>query len=182
VSRDSRSAGDVRRNDGPATERGRAPRRAGSSLADSNGHGRSSSGGELLKLPVRLQGVELGRPIDLLLDLARLRVVGLRVLCGDRSERFLPLAAAALSPEEITASSSLALLDESEYYSEHGASLRALRGSAVDVAGRQVGTLDDIVLLANGDVTRVVVKRESGKLRRLRAEHVRIRQRKRTRR
>jgi hypothetical protein len=137
-----------------------------------------SLGDELLKLPVRLRGAELGRPTDVLVDLERLRVVGLQVRCGDRAQRFLPLAAAVLTNEEITASSSLALLDESAYYSEHGSSLQALRGTAVDVAGRQIGTLDDIVLRANGDVTRIVVKGKGGELRRFPAAKVRIRQRK----
>jgi hypothetical protein len=157
---------------------------------------RSSSGGELLHLPVCVNGAELraysgrdvadlaewalSRATDLLVDLDRLRVVGLNVRCGQGAQRFLPLAAAKLSREQINASSRLALLDESAYYSEHGASLRLLRGAAVDLAGRQVGTLTDIVLRANGDVTRVVVKGESGELRRLRANRVRIRQRKAT--
>jgi sporulation protein YlmC with PRC-barrel domain len=64
---------------------------------------------------------------------------------------------------------------------ERGASLRSLRGAAVDLSGRQVGTLADIVLRTNSDVTRVVAKRESGKLRRLRTNRARIRQRKATR-
>jgi len=141
-----------------------------------------SLGDELLKLPVRLRGIELGRPTDVLVDLKQLRVVGLQVRCGDRAQRFLPLAAAALTSEEITASSSLALLDESAYYGEHGSSLRALQGTAVDVAGCQIGTLDDIVLRANGDVTRIVVKSKGGELRRFPAAKVRIQQRKTTRR
>jgi sporulation protein YlmC with PRC-barrel domain len=139
--------------------------------------GRSSSGGELLHLPVCVNGAELGRPTDLLVDLDRLRVVGLNVRCDQGAQRFLPLAAAKFSREQINASSRLALLDESAYYSQHGASLRSLRGAAVDLAGHQVGTLADIVLRADGDVTRIVVKRKSGKLRRLRANRVRIRQR-----
>lgn len=112
----------------------------------------------------------------MLVDLEHLRVVGLQVRCGDRTQRFLPLAAAAIASEEIAASSGLALLDESAYYDEHGSSLRALRGAAVDVAGSQIGTLDDIVLRANGDVTRIVVRGEEGELRRLPAAKVRIRQ------
>lgn len=139
---------------------------------------RSSSGDELLHLPVCVDGAELGRPTDLLLDLDRLRVVGLNVRCGQGGQRFLPLAAAELSGEQINAFSSFALLDESAYYGEHGASLRSLRGATVDLAGRRVGTLTDIVMRADGEVTRVVVKGESGKLRRLGAKHVRIRQRK----
>jgi hypothetical protein len=139
---------------------------------------RSSSGGELLHLPVCVDGTELGRPTDLLVDLDRLRVVGLNVRCERGAERFLPLAAAELAGEQINASSSLALLDESAYYGRHGASLRSLRGASVDLAGRLVGTLTDIVLRSDGEVTRIVVKGESGKLRRLSAKHVRIGQRK----
>lgn len=139
---------------------------------------RSSSGDELLHLPVCVDGAELGRPTDLLVDLDRLRVVGLNVRCDQGAERFLPLAAAELAAERINASSSLALLDESAYYGEHGASLRSLRGASVDLAGRRVGTLTDIVLRSDGEVTRIVVKGESGKLRRLGAKHVRIGQRK----
>src|ERR1035437_6597530 len=139
---------------------------------------RSSSGGKLLHLPVCVDGSELGRPTDLFVDLDRLRVVGLNVRCEQGAERFLPLAAAELAGEQINASSSLALLDESAYYGRHGASLRSLRGASVDLAGRLVGTLTDIVLRSDGEVTRIVVKGESGKLRRLSAKHVRIGQRK----
>jgi sporulation protein YlmC with PRC-barrel domain len=152
------------------------------SASSGRGRGRARTrphwnlGSELLHLPVRVRGTELGRPTDLLLDLDRLRVVGLHVRCDKGVQRFLPLAAAVLSSDEISAPSSLSLLDESAYYSEHSASLRSLRGSAVDVAGRPAGTLADIVFHANGEVIRVVVKGESGKLRRLRADHVRIRQ------
>jgi len=143
---------------------------------------RSSSGGELLHLPVCVDGAELGRPTDLLVDLDRLRVVGLNVRCDQGAERFLPLAAAELAGEQINASSRLALLDESAYYGKLGSSLRSLRGANVDLAGRRVGTLSDIVLRSDGEVTRVVVRGESGKLRRLGAKHVRIGERKATRR
>lgn len=71
-----------------------------------------------------------------------------------------------------------ALVDESAYYGKHGASLRSLRGTSVDLAGRRVGILSDIVLRSDGEVTRIVVKGESGNLRRLGAKHVRIGQRK----
>ena len=142
---------------------------------------RSSSGGELLHLPVCVDGAELGRPTDLLVDLDRLRVVGLNVRCAQGAERFLPLAAAELSDGRINAFSSHSLLDESAYYGEHGASLRSLRGASVDLAGRRVGTLSDIVLRGDGELTRIVVKGESGRLRRLGAKHVRIRQERATR-
>jgi hypothetical protein len=156
------------KKDSPSDSEGRKERRgeAGSG---------SSLGSELLHLPVRVQGAELGRPTDVLLDLERLQVVGLDVRCERGGQRFLPLAAAVLSSEEISAPSSLSLLDEIAYYSERNASLRSLRGSTVDVAGRPAGTLTDIVMRTNGEVTRVVVKGEGGKMRRLRADHVRIR-------
>ena len=140
----------------------------------------TSSGDALLKLPVRLQGAELGRPVDLVIDLENMHVVGLHVRCGDKTQRFLPLAAAAISRDEITASSTHALLNESDYYRKHGVSYRELRGTAVEVAGLRVGTLDDVVLRSNGDVTTVVVKSESGGLRRLRAERVRLTKRQRS--
>ena len=56
---------------------------------------------ELLRLPVRMHGIQLGRPVDVLLDPDGRRVVGLDVLCGDEVHRFLPLAAAELAAEEI---------------------------------------------------------------------------------
>ncbi len=49
------------------------------------------TGDELLAMPVRLHGIQLGRPVDLLLDRDARRVVGLDVLCGDGVHRFLPL-------------------------------------------------------------------------------------------
>jgi sporulation protein YlmC with PRC-barrel domain len=138
------------------------------------GNGYQHSGDELLKLPVMLRDVELGRPVDLIVDLKRLRVVGLHVRCGDRARRFLPLAAALVGSREITAGSPLALLDESSFYQEHGVSLRSLRGTAVELNGRRIGTLADVVVVPGGEVTRVVVKNESGQLRRLRADRVRL--------
>ncbi len=43
-------------------------------------------------LPVRLHGIQLGRPVDLLLDPDTRRAVGLDLLCGDEVHRFLPVA------------------------------------------------------------------------------------------
>ena len=50
---------------------------------------REITGDELLALPVRLHGIQLGRPVDLLLDRDAQRIVGLDVLCGDEVHRFL---------------------------------------------------------------------------------------------
>ena len=72
----------------------------------------------LLALPVRLHGIQLGRPVDVLVDEFGERVVGLEVLCGDGRRRFLPFAVAQIGPDEITVESALMLLDERDldYY------------------------------------------------------------------
>ena len=46
-----------------------------------------------LHLPVRLHGIQLGRPTDLLLDVESWHVLGFVVRCGDEAVRFLPWAA-----------------------------------------------------------------------------------------
>src|SRR5215217_3818686 len=72
----------------------------------------------LLALPVRLRGIQLGRPVDVLVDERGERVVGLEVLCGDGRRRFLPFAVARIRPDEIAVESALMLLDERDldYY------------------------------------------------------------------
>jgi hypothetical protein len=76
---------------------------------------------ELLALPVRMHGIELGRPIDAWLDRVADRVVGLEILCGDGRRRFLPFAVATTQDSEIEVSSALALIDEREleFYRRH---------------------------------------------------------------
>ena len=113
--------------------------------------------GDLLSLPVRLHGISLGRPVDLILDLETLRLLGLEVRCGDEAHRFLPLAAARIGEEEIAIGSSLLLLDELPFYRERGRSLAALRGGRVLAAGRAAGTLRDVVLTDVGAIERLVV-------------------------
>jgi hypothetical protein len=78
--------------------------------------GRGAS--ELLTLPVRVNGIQLGRPVDALLDPNVDRLVGLELVCGDGAHRFLPFAVARIGADEIEVSSSLALIDdrESAYY------------------------------------------------------------------
>lgn len=44
---------------------------------------RGLSADELLRLPVRLHGIRLGRPVDLILDTGSMRALGLDVRCGD---------------------------------------------------------------------------------------------------
>src|SRR5205085_12534632 len=75
---------------------------------------------ELLALPVRMHGIQLGRPVDALLDEHGERVVGFELLCGDGAHRFLPFAVAQVRPGELAVGSALMLLDERDlaYYRE----------------------------------------------------------------
>jgi hypothetical protein len=118
-------------------------------------------GDDVLARPVRLHGIDLGRPVDLLLDRDGLRVVGADVLCGDDEHRFLPLPTAAID-EALTIYSPLVLLEEDElgFYRARGFTLTSLRGKAVTKDGRSVGTLRDVVFAPNGEMVAVLL--ESG--------------------
>lgn len=124
---------------------------------------RGLSSGELMR-PVRLRGIQLGRAVDVIVDPSLRRVLGLDVLCGDGTHRFLPYAAADARDDEIAISSALMLLDraELEFYRERGISLGALRGH--DVGG--LGELEDVVVGCAGCLEELVV-RDGGALRRV---------------
>lgn len=128
----------------------------------------------LLKLPVRLGDVELGRPTDLLIDLERLRVIGLTVRRSDHTERFLPLAAATLRDDEIATDSALALLEESAFYRKRGVSLRSLQGALVEVRGKPAGLLFDLEVSGDGEVRNVVARSDGRKPIRIRAERATV--------
>ena len=83
----------------------------------------------LLKLPVKVRGIQLGWPVDMILDADGGRALGLDVLCGDDSHRFLPLAAAQVHADSIEVGSALTLLTdvELEFYRGRGSTLRELR-------------------------------------------------------
>jgi hypothetical protein len=116
---------------------------------------------ELLSLPVRLHGIQLGRPADLLLDRSELRVVGFDVHCGDDIHRFLPLLTALVKADEICIRSPLVMLEEDElaFYRARSFGLSALRGRAVERSGQPAGTLVDVVVASDGSVTELVVDR-----------------------
>ncbi|MGZ4367035.1 MAG: hypothetical protein ACXVFD_15745 [Gaiellaceae bacterium] len=120
---------------------------------------RELSGAELLALPVRLHGIQLGRPVDLLLDRDTLRTVGLDVLCGDEVHRFLPLPTASVSDDEIAILSPLVLLEEDElhFYRSKTFALSTLRGRSVQRKSRDLGALGDVVIDAAGELVAVVV-------------------------
>ena len=82
---------------------------------------RGRAAAEVLALPVRLHGIQLGRLVEALLDPISDRVLGFEVQCGDGEQRFLPFAVAEVRPEEISVGSALRLIDEREldWYRRH---------------------------------------------------------------
>jgi hypothetical protein len=120
------------------------------------------SGDAILSLPLRLHRIELGRPVDVLLDRESLRVVGLDVLCGDGVHRFLPLPTAAVGDDGLMIHSPLVLLEEDElgFYRARAFALRALRGKPVMRKGQSIGVLRDIVFARTGRLLAVLL--ESG--------------------
>jgi hypothetical protein len=113
----------------------------------------------LLALPVRLHGIQLGRPVDLLVDLVDMKAVGLDVLCGDDVHRFLPLPTASVRDEEIVIRSPFVLLEEDQlvFYRERTAALATLRGKDVQRSGRLLGVLEDVVVGRDGTLAAIVV-------------------------
>ena len=92
---------------------------------------------DLLNRRVLLRGgIELGRVVDVILELDAERPLGLDVLCGDGNRRFLPMAAIGRVGRDIEVESSLTLLEpgELDFYRTHGRSLRT----------RSSGTLADL--------------------------------------
>jgi hypothetical protein len=81
--------------------------------------GRAAS--ELLSLPVRMHGIQLGTPVEALLDERADRLLGFEVLCGDGARRFLPFAVARVQADEIMLESALTLIDERDlgFYRRH---------------------------------------------------------------
>ena len=89
---------------------------------------RGRSAGELMRLPVRLHGIQLGRPLDAFVAPDTDRVLGFEVLCGDDAKRFLPFAVARVRPDEIEIESALTLIDERdlEFYARRSRRLSQL--------------------------------------------------------
>jgi hypothetical protein len=123
---------------------------------------REKRGDELLGLPVRLHGIQLGRPVDLLLEPEAHRAVGFDLLCGDEVHRFLPLPTAAIGDEEIRILSPLVLLEQREldFYRSRTVALGRLRGRPVERHGRKVGLLQDVVVAEDGQLVAAIVENE----------------------
>jgi hypothetical protein len=119
---------------------------------------------KLLRLPVRLRGIQLGRPVDLVLDRDARRGLGLEVICGDDEHRFLPLAVGHRGDDAIDVRSPLVLLAENElaFYTSRGSTFASLRGADVLLCGEPLGTMEDLVLAVDGSIETVVVATEDG--------------------
>jgi hypothetical protein len=114
----------------------------------------SERGTSLLQLPVRMRGIQLGRPTDVLLDVENWQVLGFVVRCGDEATRFLPLAACQVGEDAIHVQSPLMLLEDVAFYEKRGASFRSLLNGAVGTHGALV----DVVVGPSGGVTDLEVE------------------------
>ena len=85
------------------------------------------TGVELLNKRVVMDGIELGRVVDVILDETGERPIGFDVLCGDGSHRFLPYATALIEGGEVEVGSPYVMLgrDQLEFYRRHGRALRS---------------------------------------------------------
>jgi hypothetical protein len=117
------------------------------------------SGASVLQQPVRLHGIPLGRPTDVLLDLESRQVIGFVVRCGDESVRFLPYGASQPGEEEIAVQSALMLLEDVAFYRKRGVSFRSLLGGEVARRGRPAGVLRDIVIGPGGAIEELELER-----------------------
>jgi hypothetical protein len=90
---------------------------------------------ELLTLPVRVRGIDLGRAVDLIVDRERTRALGFDVLCGDEAHRFLPFPVAAVREDEIEIFTPLVLLDFGQvgFYRDQADWLREQNGELRDL-------------------------------------------------
>ena len=122
----------------------------------------SRSASALLQLPVRLRGIRLAQPVDLLLDTASWRALGFVVLCGDDTTRFLPYAAARPGPDDIAVGSALTLLEDVEFYRRRSESLREVIGLPVRRGAAPLGTLRDVLLGEDGVASALAVDRPDG--------------------
>lgn len=122
--------------------------------------------GDLLRARVRLHGIQLGRPVDVILDRAQRRALGFEVHCGDDERRFLPFAVARFGGDTLAITSSLLLLDGSElgFYTDRGSTFASLRNTPVHRDGRLLGPLEDARLTADGEIEALVAITENGPL------------------
>ena len=120
----------------------------------------SVTGDELLRLPVRVGGIELGRVVDILIHPTDARALGADVLCGDDRHRFLAFPAARLAKDALEVSSALVLLDlhEDSSYRLEARALSELRGRQLDGS-----SLRDVVLGPEWTIVELVLEGAYGR-------------------
>lgn len=76
---------------------------------------------EVLALPVRIHGIQVGSVLDALVEDGADRLLGFEVACGDGSRRFLPFSVADVRADELAVGSALMLIDERDlaFYRRH---------------------------------------------------------------
>jgi hypothetical protein len=86
---------------------------------------------EMLEQAVLVNGLRVGRVIDVILEPEHEGVVGFEVRCEDGRHRFLPKAAAIQNGSAIEVDSPFALLDtdQLDFYRQRGLTLRTRRES-----------------------------------------------------
>jgi hypothetical protein len=112
---------------------------------------------------VCFNGIELGRPVDVLLEREASRAVVLEVVCDDDDRRFLPMAVTTLDGDSIANGTPLLLVGESGlgFDRKEARTLRALRGARIDQRGVE-GALRDIVLSQDWTIEAVVLASGDG--------------------
>jgi PRC-barrel domain len=88
---------------------------------------RRMRGDELLNKRVVMRGIELGRVVDVILEDAAERPIGLDVRCGDGEHRFLPMATIRFEHGDVEVESPLMLLEREQldFYRARGRALRS---------------------------------------------------------
>jgi hypothetical protein len=136
--------------------------------------------GEVLNRSVRIHGIDVGEPVDVLLDPDLRCVLGLEVHCRDGVNRFLPWLAGELQPDELLVELPVALLDgpQLEYYREHALALNALRRLPVAGFDTPAARVEDVVVDARGRVVALEIdarrRRRTIELDRVRVETDRV--------
>jgi hypothetical protein len=119
--------------------------------------------GAMIGRSVSWRGVRLGAPIEVFLDHAVQRAIGLEVQCDSGTRRFLPFAACRLEQAGIVVTSPLALLEEQSlsFYRDRALPLTRFRGSLVLADDHSIGVVQDVVLGDEGYVEALVVQNGS---------------------
>ena len=115
--------------------------------------------GEVLNRPVRIRGIDVAEPVDVLLDPELRCVLGFEVHCRDGVNRFLPWLASELEPEQLSVELPVTLLDgpQLDYYREHSLALNALRRLPVAGLDGSAARVEDVIVDSRGLVQALVL-------------------------